>query len=217
MCSSRIPVALSAALFAGAFAFASYASAGDHPAAKAGSEHPAGKTAEHPGGGMDMPMPKSGPEHTHLMKCVGKWNATVKMMMAPGSDPMVMQGVEDVTSICNGMFIETVHKGAGPMPFEGHGITGYDQGKKKYTGVWVDSWGTGMMVSEGTSDAKGVMTCTATMADPTGKAKTCMMQESMPDNNTRIMKMWEGTDMSVPPMMEITYVRAMSGTESAHK
>ena len=207
MSCRRFPLALSASLLAGAIAFAGSAFAADKPAAK--------KDAAAEMGGMEMP--KAGPEHAALMKMVGKWNGTVKMTMAPGSEPMVMPCVEDVTSICNGMFIETVSKGTGPMPFEGHGVTGYDQGKKKYTGFWCDSWGTGMMMYEGTMDAKGTMTCSSSMTDPTGMVQNFMMQDAMSDNNTRMMKMWMGKDMSGPPMMEITYTRVMGGTESAHK
>ena len=221
--------ALLAALLAAAFAFTASARADEHPAGKAApasgkAEHPKAKTetkliADPAASGMGMPMPSAGPEHAVLQKSAGKWNASIKMMGMPGGEPMMMQGTEDVTSVCNGMFIEVLHKGTdAKMPFEGHGLEGYDQVKKMYTGTWCDSWGTGMMTYEGTADAKGVLTYTCTMANPeSGKVENCKMQCSMPDNNTRTMKMWKGTDMTAPPMMEITYTRAGTGTEAARK
>ena len=40
-------------------------------------------------------------------------------------------------------------------PFEGFGMLGYDNMKKKYISMWVDNMGTGMMTSEGTADGSG--------------------------------------------------------------
>ena len=35
------------------------------------------------------------------------------------------------------------------MTFKGTGIEGYDNGKKKFVGTWMDNMGTGIMMSEG--------------------------------------------------------------------
>ena len=43
-------------------------------------------------------------------------------------------------------------------PFSGHGMTGYDNVSGKYWSTWTDSMSTGLMISQGTCDAK--MACT---------------------------------------------------------
>jgi hypothetical protein len=189
---------------AGPFAFASSAAA-DHHEMKADAAH-AGHEHDMQEGGMVGATP--GPEHAHLQKMVGKWKATNKMMMGEGAAPMVCEGTEDVMSICNGMFISTTYKSGAPMPFEGHGVEGYDTHKKKYVGTWVDTMGSAVYSYEGTMDAKGVMTYTMTGPDPaTGQPTTSTMVCEMKDNNTRTMKMFMGTDTKAAPMMEITYTR----------
>ncbi len=43
----------------------------------------------------------------------------------------------------------------GPMPFQGLGLTGYDNSAKKYIGFWVDSMTTSFSTSTGEIDAAG--------------------------------------------------------------
>jgi hypothetical protein len=95
-------------------------------------------------------------------------------------------------------------------PFSGQGVTGYDNTKKKFVGTWIDSMSTGIMRSEGTTDASGkVMTTQMTGVDPlTGK-----------ESKMKIVTKWEGDDKLVDEFyekrggkeiktMEITYSRA---------
>lgn len=195
-CTKTIVLTL---FLAGPFALATSAKADDKKAdAHAGHEH----------AGHEMAAAMPGPEHAHLQKMVGKWKASNKMMMGEGAAPMVSEGTEEIMSICNGMFISTAYKSGAPMPFEGHGIEGFDTMKKRYVGTWVDSMGSGVYSYEGSMDAKGVMTYTMVGPDPaTGKSMTSTMVCEMKDNNTRTMKMFMGTDTKASPMMEITYTR----------
>lgn len=171
----------------------------------------AAKKDEHAGHEHDaasMQPPTLAPEHAVFQQLAGKWKAVNKMMMGPGTEPMITEGIEEVTVICNGLFIKTMFKSGAPMPFEGHGIEGYDLHKKKYTGTWVDSMGSAVYSYEGTRDAKGVFTSVMSGPDPmTGKPWTSTMVCDSKDANTRTMKMYMGTDTSVGPMMEITYTR----------
>jgi hypothetical protein len=57
--------------------------------------------------------------------------------------------------VLGGRFLESEFKGElGGGPFEGIGLTGYDNSKQRYVGTWIDSMGTAILpVSEGTWDA----------------------------------------------------------------
>src|SRR6266545_885002 len=69
-------------------------------------------------------------------------------------------------------FVEQKYEGTFMgQPFTGIGYVGYDNVKKKYVSVWMDSAGTGMMSSVMTSDPEGkVFTAKSTVDDPmTGK------------------------------------------------
>ena len=158
--------------------------------------------------GMPAP-PKPGPEHACFLKAAGTWKATLKMWMAPGTDPMMMEGQEVAQTICGGMGVTTSFTGSSPMgDMTGHGTESYDVYQKKYIGYWVDNWGA-VSLYEGTADDKGVITYTANGPDPmTGAMSTSMMRHEWLDANTRRFTMWHGTDTSAPPSMEITYVRS---------
>src|SRR5262245_51395340 len=100
--------------------------------------------------GQELPMPKPGPEHEILKKDVGVWDATVETTMAPGGKPSVSKGVETNALLGDGLWLIQDFKGefAG-VPFQGHGVAGYDSSKKKYVGTWVDSMSTGLSTTEG--------------------------------------------------------------------
>jgi len=51
----------------------------------------------------------------------------------------------------------------------GHGMTGYDNVSGKYWATWNDSMTTGVMVSQGTCDAKNACTFTGSWNDPIKK------------------------------------------------
>src|SRR6185503_17588298 len=84
---------------------------------------------------QEMPEVKPGPEHAFLAKDAGTWDATITDkntgVVSKGTEVRRMVGglwlIGDFTSEMNG------------QPFVGHGITGFDQDKKKYVGAWVDS------------------------------------------------------------------------------
>src|SRR5437773_2168191 len=90
--------------------------------------------------GQESPFPKPGPEHEFLKKDVGVWDATVETIMEPGGKPNVSKGVETITLLGGGLWmIQDFKSEFMGVPFQGHGVTGYDASKKKYVGTWVDS------------------------------------------------------------------------------
>jgi hypothetical protein len=150
----------------------------------------------------DQPAPpKPGPEMDVLQKMVGTWDCTVKGAGMPDS-----KGVATYKMACNGMWVVSEFKSEmGGMPFEGKGIDGYDQMKKKYVGVWVDSMSSTPMVSEGTYDAdKKTMTMNGEMPAEGKMVKTKMVTETK-DDDTVVLSMYPGGADAA--MMTITYSR----------
>lgn len=91
--------------------------------------------------------------HKILEAFVGDWDYTVKFWMTPGSEPEVSNGTSTIKSIMGGRFIKQKTEGTSMgQPFEGMGIMGYDNEKKKYEAVWIDNMGTGMAKDSGTYD-----------------------------------------------------------------
>jgi len=153
-----------------------------------------------------------GPQHQALAKQVGTWNQVVKMWMAPGAPPMETKSTATRELILGGRFlVEKVKGDMGPLgPFEGHGILGYNNLTKQYDHVWLDSMGTGMMISHGTAAPDGTITMTGQYDDAMtgGVTKTRTVSKMVSDNEQKF-EMYE-TKGSAPEAktMEITYTRA---------
>ena len=105
---------------------------------------------------QDASVPSPTAEHKILAAEEGTWDATVKAYPnGPESEPMVARGVEVNTVITGGLWVSSVFRADfGGMPFEGRGQFGYDPGKKKYIGTWIDSMSPTLTVLEGSYDAR---------------------------------------------------------------
>jgi len=113
-----------------------------------------------------MKVATPGKPHKLLQSAVGKWTTTSKMWMAGPDGPVTdSKGTAEFTSILGGRFI--MHQTKGElfgMPYEGLGLMGYDNYKKKYIMSWIDSSGTAMHTAQGTLDRTGkVITFYGTM------------------------------------------------------
>lgn len=155
---------------------------------------------------------KPGPDHKVLDALVGKWTTHVKYWTNPAGAPEESDGTGEGKWVMGNRYVQEDFKGTMMgMPFEGMGITGFDNLKKKYVGTWIDNFGTGITTSEGTWDAgKKAMTCMAQMPDPTmTKYISCRMVSTIADANSHKMEMFMpdagGKDIRV---MEISYTRA---------
>lgn len=137
---------------------------GDHPK----KDHP---TGDHPK--KDHPQPPDmspemaelmqkwqefatpGENHKVLERLVGDWTMQGQFWMEPDGDPMPMSGKANYTSIWEGRYITATTEGdpmPGEPPFHGLAGHGYDNLKKKFFWVWIDSMGTGVMHGEGDYD-----------------------------------------------------------------
>jgi hypothetical protein len=153
-----------------------------------------------------------GAPHQHLAESAGTWNFTTKMWMDPSGAPMVSTGTATRDMLLGGRVLrERVESTMMGEPFQGLGLTGYDNVTGKYWSTWADNMGTGMMVSEGSYDpATHTMTFSSEVADPLTKKmiKVRMVGDhSAPDHE--VFKFYEiRADGGEKMTMEITYDRA---------
>jgi hypothetical protein len=153
---------------------------------------------------------KPGPEHKLLAATEGTWDAKVKSWFGPG-EPKESTGVLTRKPIMDGLYLEEGFQGEFlGMKFKGRGLLGYDVHKKKYLFAWIDNFGTGLTVSEGTYDpATKTWTYLGEEESPTfGKMKmrdvlTLVGKDEMQFEMYRTPAK-SGKEMKV---MEITYTR----------
>jgi len=141
---------------------------------------------------MDYMAP--GDVHKMLAKDDGEWNEEITMWMSPGAQPSKSTATAVNKMILGGRYQQSVHKGNfDGMPFEGIGVVGYDNAKKKIVTSWVDNMGTGMMLMEGTWDpATKTIHLKGRTVDPlTGKEKNLRQTVKFIDDNTQEMEMFD--------------------------
>jgi hypothetical protein len=136
---------------------------------------------------------------------VGTWDAVMEM----GGQKST--AVATYRSVCSGMWIASDFESelAG-VPFQGHGMDGYDQVKKQYIGYWFDSMTSAPMSFEGNLDAdRKVLTMTGTSPGPDGKPQKFRTTTEMsgPDRMTFKMFMVAATDGKEQLAFTIEYSR----------
>jgi hypothetical protein len=174
--------------------------------AQQGKDTPSGK---HAGTDAVFGFSLPGPEHKLLAETVGKWDFTSTMNSPAG--PMKSTGTSERKMTMNGWFLEdTTHGTKMGMVFEGHGYTGYDEKKKRYIGVWLDSMAGGaIMPSDGTYDAASkTFSFTTEMPDPAGGyAKETMVEKVIDADHFTTTFNKVGSDGKGPGDFTIEYTR----------
>lgn len=151
--------------------------------------------------------------HKMMAKWDGTWNTEMNSWMSPDAPPVKSTGKCVNKMVLNGLYQENVYSGnMMGMPFEGHGIMGYDNAKKMFVSTWVDNMGSGIMKMEGPWDeATKSMTLKGIGVDPS-TGKDCHMREvfKVIDDNTQMMEMYGPSpkDGKETKMMEIKFTRA---------
>lgn len=138
-----------------------------------------------------------GPQHELLKKLAGDWNAKVRFQMDPSQPWQESASTSTTTMLMDGRYCQEVVSGQMMGgPFNGIGITGYDNVIGKYVGTWIDNMGTGIETMQGTADASGkVINWIGTMSDPvTGKPSRNRMVTTIVDDDHHTLDMY-----SVPP------------------
>jgi hypothetical protein len=158
-----------------------------------------------------------GPQHAKLAKMAGEWTCAVKYQMDPSQPAQESQSTATITTLMDGRYIQEVDAGQmGGMPFNGIGVTGYDNVSGKYVFTWIDNMGTGIENGVGTSDASGkVITMIATMNDPvTGKPTKSRMVTTLIDDNHHTFEMY-GTPPGAKKEMKIMTIDYQRKQDSA--
>jgi hypothetical protein len=94
-------------------------------------------------------------------------------------------------------------------PFHGIGYTGYDNMKKEYVGMWMDTASTSVMLTTGKDEGGGKMTFTGTMDDPMSGQPIAMKEVvTIVDADHHNFEMWmTGPNGQMFKNMEINYSR----------
>lgn len=150
-----------------------------------------------------------GEHHKHLARGAGKWATTQKMWMAPGQPPQETTGTMEGEMILGGRYLHTVYKASMMgQPFEGQAFEAYDNVTQELISTWIDTMGTGMLISRGKCDdpACKTMTVSGTMADPMGGPPVTMKQvTTWIDNDNFKFEIWgndpQGGNMKMMEMM----------------
>jgi Protein of unknown function (DUF1579) len=130
--------------------------------------------------------------HARLGPMVGTWSAKTTFLMAPGEAAHVSEGTSEHRLILGGRYLEQAYSGTSMgMPFEGRGITGYDNVRKRYFGIWLDSFGTGIITSIGTGrPTADKMTAAAEGYEPSGKKVVFDTVVRIQDHDHHTYEMW---------------------------
>jgi hypothetical protein len=135
-----------------------------------------------------------GKQHAYLTRQAGKWRGTSTTWMTPGAPPAVAECTSTVATLMDGRFIRVEHKGdmPGMGPYHGMGIYGYDNVSGKFTSLWIDNHGTGMMSGTGDLSPDGkTLTWTFTFNCPVNKKPATMKEvETMTGPNSKKLEMW---------------------------
>ena len=151
-----------------------------------------------------------GEAHKALAAMAGNYDAKVKSWNAPGAPPEESTGTVTRSVALDGRVMVEVFNGSMMgMPFEGHGMSGYDNVTGKYWSTWNDSMSSGLMLSEGTCDAKGACSFTGSWNDPVTKGPVkSRMTTKWTSPTVQVFEMYApGPDGKEARMMEITYTR----------
>ncbi|MBN2563656.1 MAG: DUF1579 domain-containing protein [Phycisphaerae bacterium] len=173
---------------------------------------------EKPGSEMDptmaawMKYASPSEHHAYLKPMVGQWDQLVKMRWSPDAPMEEHKGTCENKWILGGRYL--LQEAQGEMMeecrFEGLGLVGYDNYKKKYVSMWVDTMSTMMFTMEGTySPSQKSFAFTGEYDDVvTGKKKKARCTSRMIDSDRFVEEMFdEGPDGKEVKMMEVTYTR----------
>jgi hypothetical protein len=150
-----------------------------------------------------------GENHQFLAGMEGEWTYTSTMWMNPSQPPMESSGESTKTMIMGGRYLqeETTGEFQGE-PFNGRGVTAYDNNTGEFVSTWIDNMGTGVMVSRGQRDGDE-LTLRGEFLDPMSRQMMKLKTVTrVVDKDKHVFEYY----MTIPEMgevkqMEIVYVR----------
>ena len=153
-----------------------------------------------------------GEEHAALAELAGDYTLEVKSWMDPNGEPTVSAGTSHSEMILGGRVLkETVHGEMMGMPFEGIGMTGYDNTKGAYWSTWVDSMSTGIGVAEGNwNDDHSALVMHMDFVDPMShETKTVRTVSTHKADGSTVFEWYEPMEGNEVKTMEIVYTPKM--------
>lgn len=154
-------------------------------------------------------------EHKHLHAHQGTWLVTGKFWMNPAAPPQEYQMMAESTPIMNGLFVQEqmggiLDMGAGPSPWSGMSISGYDNTQDRYVFVWFDSGSSSMTMGHGEQTKPDEWRYEYDMFDPMAGATvpyTHTIQMVSADKSVMTQSR-KGPDGSWVKTMELVYTRS---------
>ena len=152
-----------------------------------------------------------GAQHLWLASTAGTYTLKIKSWSESSGPAMEEAGTATRKMMLDGRVIaEDVNSTMMGTPFTGHGLMGYDNVSGKYWSTWTDSMSTGIMVNEGSCDARKACTFTGSWNDPIKKGPVkARMTTRWTSPTTQVFEMYgPGKDGKEMKMMEITYTKS---------
>lgn len=151
------------------------------------------------------------PEHQRLQALIGDWKAETRAWGRPGGPVEEGKGTLSNFWLLDGRFVGQEYKSRAQRPkYEGLGALGYDNIKKIYTSVWLDTAGTSIYNATGSCDASGkVFTLEGIDRDPvTGTPLRCRSTTHIINKKKYTFELFkEGSDGKMFRTLEVTYTR----------
>lgn len=153
--------------------------------------------------------------HARLDAYVGEWDVTVRFWTAPGMPPQVNQGTSEIKWILDGRFLQenfqsVMQMGENqPETFRGFGLTGYDNIKQRYVGIWADTMSTAVIESIGQfNESTGGLVLNSEFDDPmTGEPTTMRTELRQIGEDELLMEAYKPIGDQDFKCLEITYTR----------
>ena len=157
-------------------------------------------------------FPGGDEQRKHLEAFAGEWDTTTKMYMAGPQGPAAeSKGSSSVKWVLGKRYLLEDHKGEMMgMPYEGMGLTGYDDAKNLFVSVWANNMSQEMLSMAGTRHPKtGVITMYGQMDEPALKMFGRMVKyvSTIVDEDTHVFEIYDlaaGDDYKV---VEVEYKR----------
>ena len=151
-----------------------------------------------------------GEPHKLFATLAGSWTTTTKEWIEPGKPPMESTGTAESKMLMDGRFLHQEFSGQMMgQPFTGMSIDAYDNIRKKYVTIWVDTRGTGVFIMEGTGSADGkTITLGGSHAEPGGGTRTHRAIWKIIDADNQLVEMYSAhRGQKEMKIMEIIYTR----------
>jgi hypothetical protein len=154
-----------------------------------------------------MESAKAGPSHKMLADMAGTWEVNATSYDNPKS-PTTSKGSAVKTMMMDGRFLKEELTGEMMgMPFNGFGITGFNNTTRKFETIWLDSMGTMIMTGSGEGE-NGTCTVLMDFVDPMSKQKmTAKGVTKVVDANKHVYTMYLMVGGKEMKTMEAEYIR----------